>query len=126
MGKIDNIFKNDLEREEQNGKEEVQVGKLRKFEKGRTEIMIDEIEEIREVIYKFTDKVTRKTKPVVRKIYVFRNEFKSGVPLIVPLSVHKEIRSLRIKHGQRMVQAIVKASGDGIARKYQVNAELRE
>ena len=123
---IDNEFEKDLAKEEKKQKERTAIGKLRKLKEGKTEVRLNDIAEIREVVYKFTDAVTRQMKPVIRKIYIFKNEFKSGVPLILPLSVHRDIRDLRLKHGEKMVKAIINAKGEGIGRRYKVVAEILE
>ena len=124
MGKIDDEFEKDIIKEEREREEQTKIGKLRKIEGERTEIKMREIAEIREVKYKFVDKVTRITKEISRKIYIFKNEFVSGVPLIVPISVHRDIRDLRLKHGEKMVGAVIKSKGEGINRRYQVVPEV--
>lgn len=124
MGKIDEYFEQELKKEEEEGLNV--LGRLRKLEDGNTEIDFSAVIEIRDKIYKFPDKLTREIKGIPRKIYVFKNESIHGCPLIVPISVHRDIRELRIKHGKKMIKAIIKARGDGIQRRYKVVPMIQE
>ena len=122
MSKIDEHFTEELKKEEESG---VSVlGRLRKIEEGKTEICFKDLIEIRDKNYKFPDKVTRELKLIERKIYIFRDVKVHGVPLIVPISVHRDIRELRLKHGQKMVKVIIRAKGEGILRRYKVVPEV--
>lgn len=124
MSKIDEFFEQELKKEEDEGIEV--LGRLRKLEEGDTEINFNELAEIRDKPYKFPDKVTREAKLVMRKIYIWKSEQKSGHPLIIPVSVHRDIRELRLKHGKKMISAIIKARGEGIKRRYKVVPMLQE